>query len=147
MDRGNKAVTEDGKHGYPGQWCVHYLPPNQYDACEAGVRYETLSGIPHRQRPCFLDRGVSRPGAVHCPHLRRPTPEEIAAYSTWSERDADRVLLALVALATLRKTYRGRAGQIPCPACKSGMLKFSIAASNGHCSAQCSTPDCVAFME
>ena len=53
---------------------------------------------------------------------------------------------ALVAIDPYRKTHRGKAHVIECPNCK-GRLQFVIAASNGHCTAACETPDCVAFME
>src|SRR5690606_525735 len=37
-------------------------------------------------------------------------------------------------------------GEIPCPACKSGVVRWSRASSNGHVHAQC-TNGCAAWME
>ncbi len=38
-------------------------------------------------------------------------------------------------------------GSIPCPACKTGKVSYSRAGCNGHIWAQCSTPDCVRWIE
>jgi len=41
---------------------------------------------------------------------------------------------------------RGVEGQITCPKCKSGLLKYVIS-DNGHLQACCTTPDCLMFAE
>lgn len=38
-------------------------------------------------------------------------------------------------------------GAIDCPACKTGKLHFSVAISNGHVWANCSTRLCLSWME
>lgn len=38
-------------------------------------------------------------------------------------------------------------GVIDCPICKSGKLQFSVARSNGHVHAHCSTRLCMSWME
>ena len=55
---------------------------SNHDTCEAGLRYSALGT--YKTRPCFLDEtGASKPGAVPCERLRRPTPKEIAAHEGW----------------------------------------------------------------
>lgn len=38
-------------------------------------------------------------------------------------------------------------GEIDCPICKTGKLRFSVARSNGHVHAHCSTRLCMSWME
>ncbi len=37
--------------------------------------------------------------------------------------------------------------ELPCPICEIGSLNYQISPRNGHIHAQCSTPDCVRWME
>jgi hypothetical protein len=39
------------------------------------------------------------------------------------------------------------AGEMPCPVCKTGRLRYSRSAYNGHVHAACSTDTCVRWME
>jgi hypothetical protein len=77
-----------GDPGYAPGWCIHYrynhsLAPGQLDTCEAGVDYATFT-FKFDVRPCFLTQeGKSKPGAIACDKLRRPTPEEIKAHRKW----------------------------------------------------------------
>ena len=41
----------------------------------------------------------------------------------------------------------GGFGQILCPACETGSLRYTVSSLNGHMHAQCSTPKCISFME
>ena len=43
--------------------------------------------------------------------------------------------------------YISGAGQIDCPVCKVGKLRYSRAAYNGHVHAGCTTQGCVRWME
>lgn len=45
------------------------------------------------------------------------------------------------------KGRRGVCGEISCPICSTGKLRFSVAKSNGHIWAACSTKSCVRWME
>lgn len=50
------------------------------------------------------------------------------------------------------KPYEGKncftgAGEMECPVCKTGKLRYSRAAYNGHVHAACSTETCVRWME
>lgn len=44
------------------------------------------------------------------------------------------------------KGARGVQGEVACPCCGGG-LRFSVARLNGHVWANCSTSDCVSFLE
>lgn len=45
-----------------------------------------------------------------------------------------------------RNCFTG-AGEMTCPVCKTGKLRYSRSAINCHVCASCSTPDCVRWME
>jgi hypothetical protein len=136
-----------GDPGYAAGWCIHYRSPSHHKDCEAGISFDAMTGTKFDVRPCFLtDKGESKLGAAVCAHLRRPTPEEIAAHEIWIEERMNRTGVAMAAIHPFRKTHRGRRHEIDCPVCGAGKLHFSIA-SNGHCHAACTTKDCVSWME
>ena len=139
-----------GDPGYRPQWCIHYrYNRSEPDTCEAGVDYEAWRGISHDKQPCFLDEtGLSKPDAIHCPHLQRPTPEEIAAHEEWSKKHREVFGIVMVGIASWRKEHKGRSVTeiVKCPAC-GGSLHLSIAACNGHVHGHCETEGCVSWME
>ena len=45
------------------------------------------------------------------------------------------------------RNYLSGVGQIDCPVCKSGKLRYTRASYNGHVHAACSTDNCVQWME
>jgi hypothetical protein len=143
-----------GDPGYAPNWCIHYrynrdIKPGERDTCGAGVDYETWRGTKHAERPCFLDeRGQNKPNAVHCPHLRRPTSEEIAAHEGWLKNRMTMLGVVMVGIGPWRAAHRGKSARevVECPACK-GRLHLSIAAYNGHCHGHCETDGCVSWME
>jgi hypothetical protein len=139
-----------GDPGYSGTWCIHFRDQMRNETCEAGVAYDTFrtGGTPFKQQPCFLDKGVSRPDALPCEHLRRPTPEEIAAHEEWADFRLDKLRRVMTAIQPWRKEHKGQSFRemIECPECK-GRLHLSIAAYNGHVHATCETPGCVSWVE
>lgn len=143
-----------GDPGYAPNWCIHYrynrnLKPGQPDTCEAGVEYESFRGAAFARRPCFLDgSGASKPDALKCPQLRRPTPEEIAAHEEWAEKRMGLLGVVMVGIGPWRTAHKGKSASevVECPACK-GRLHLSIAASNGHVHGHCETEGCVSWME
>jgi hypothetical protein len=143
-----------GDPGYAANWCIHYRGINDgrggfITSCEAGVEYEAWRGIGHAKQPCFLDeKGHSRSGAASCPHLRRPTSEEIAAHEEWLEKRIDLLGVVMVGIRPWRKAHKGKSASevVECPACK-GRLRLSIVAYNGHVHGRCETAGCVSWME
>jgi len=51
------------------------------------------------------------------------------------------------AIVQKTKGERGITGDMDCPACGTGRLRYSVARCNGHVHARCSTENCVSFME
>ena len=144
-----------GDHGYADGWCTHYKGPPRYwekdqrHVCEAGVDIgAAFNGTKFGVRPCFLDKGKSKPGVLPCEHLRVPTPEEIAAHEEWVAGRMRKMMVVNQAINPWRAKHKGKSAAevIECPACK-GRLHLSIAASNGHVHAQCETEGCVSWME
>ena len=146
--------------GYRAGWCIHYRAPRGLgpggkgsDTCEAGVPFEKWRVGDFKtnfaNQPCFLDdKGQSKPGAAHCEHLRRPTPEEIAADKAWLDARFEKMRVVFAAVAPWRKKHAGKSfGEvIECPACK-GRLHLSISSYNGHVHGRCETEHCVSWME
>lgn len=141
-----------GDPGYSAGWCIHYRgisdgKGGRITSCEKGVEYSTFKP-PHLQ-PCFLtEKGESRPLALSCEHLRRPTAVEIALHEAWEAAHMDKMLTVLDAIRPWRERHKGRSfGEIiECPACK-GRLQLSISAYNGHVRGHCATEGCVSWME
>lgn len=46
----------------------------------------------------------------------------------------------------LRRGHAG-SGEIPCPACGTGTLRYTVAAVNGHMWGACTTAECARWME
>lgn len=68
------------------------------------------------------------------------------------EKIADSLVLAMAAVALdvkRRGLKRGHGGQgeVDCPACGRGKIKYSVASYNGHLAALCSTKRCLRFMQ
>src|ERR1700682_5822130 len=137
-----------GDPGYAAGWCIHYrynrdVKEGAPDTCEAGVDYRQWHGM---AKPCFLtDKGESKPDAPPCEHIRRPTMDEIVEHNKWANDRFAQTVVAMNAVAPFRKTHRGKRHMIDCPVCGTGNLPFSIAASNGHCHASCTTQGCVSW--
>lgn len=125
--------------------------------CEAGVNYlEHTGGNPMGyacRLPCTGDKGcswASEEKVVPCALRVFLTDEEIQAEIDELDRSFSRTVGARHAimehLDATGQPQRNVSGSIPCPACGSGTLHFSIA-YNGHCHAHCTTAGCVNWME
>lgn len=139
-----------GDPGYRDGWCIHYRGitgsrGEEVTSCEAGIEYSSFrANVPEGQyitQPCFLDKGVSRPGALPCPHLRIPTADEIVAHEQWAVGRREHFIACIQAIP---KT--GDGGQVKCPKCE-GQISWSRARSNKHVHARCSTPYCFSMMQ
>lgn len=144
----------EGDPGYRGGWCIHYRGISDgkggtVTTCEKGVEYSTFRPGGFHRQPCFLTKtGESKPDVQPCEHLRRPTPDEIAAHEQWSEQRMQKMFSVLKAIKPWRDKHKGRshAETIECPACK-GNLHLSISSYNGHVHGRCKTEGCVSWME
>jgi hypothetical protein len=137
-----------GDPGYAPNWCIHFRDASKNETCEVGVNYEAWRGIGHGSQPCFLTDGQSSPDAAHCPKLRLPTPEEIAAHKGWLDARWALFGTVMVGIADWRAAHKGKSAAevVECPACK-GRLHLTIAAVNGHVHGHCETEGCVSWME
>ena len=143
-----------GDEGYAAGWCIHYrynreAKSPETDTCEAGVRYDQFKQSKFAVRPCFLDdKGQSKPDALPCEHLRRPTTKEIALHEKWLKTHFRKMAIVMLGIAEWRKSHKGKSASevVECPICK-GRLHLSIATYNDHVHGRCETPDCVSWME
>lgn len=138
--------------GYAAGWCIHYRASHggeTFTDCEAGVPFEKWNGTKFATRPCFLDeKGQSKPDAMPCEHLRRPTPDEIADHEVWLAGRMSRIGVVMKAICPWRDAHKNQNFReiVGCPICE-GRLHLSIAAYNGHVHGRCETADCVSWME
>lgn len=97
-----------------------------------------------------LDRSAEQPEP--CDWREEYTPEERAAWSDWMEGRKLRMISCMALIPgnsrdRKAKPFWGQSGRFDCPACKTGMVKWTRARINGHVWAACSTPDCFEVME
>src|SRR5262245_6043618 len=139
--------------GYPAHRCIHAhdirrAKPGRRYTCGADVNLEVWRDLRYEQMPCFLDEsGHSQPNAAHCPHLRRPTPEEIAVFEQWVKQNDEKMDIVMAGIAGWREAHQGQSASevVECPACK-GRLHLSIFV-NGHVHGECETKGCVEWVE
>jgi len=129
--------------------CVHFNGL-QNATCDGGVDYQSVRDKAQARRaqyPCWRD-GATLP----CDQRHFPTPEEVAAEVRSIEESSQRSLVAMRAAHEDAKQHgygkgHGGIGEIVCPVCATGVLRYSVAGYNGHIHGRCETTDCVAWME
>lgn len=144
----------------------------QHDKCEAGVCYKTLQA--DGLLPCLPWHCDTGKPVATCGNYGTYTAEEVAEQEREIGRALNGTITARhTIVAELQRrhaagdktvsakphhdpefaetgcqsAYVAGAGVLPCPACKTGTLKYSRAACNGHIHAACSTAGCVRWME
>jgi hypothetical protein len=118
--------------------CFHFNGLNN-DACNAGVRYESLK--PYDSMPCLLkfDKGL-----CSCVQRRLLTREEAEAEHAELEDWSHKLNLILPIIDDMRK--RGSHGKrCACPIC-GGMVNIRIE-PNGHARVNCETAGCAQWIE
>ena len=130
-------------------FCKHYRSM-EHPTCNAGVAYESLKGIPFKERPCFMRFGKTFSG---CNKMDMPTPEEIANEEREIEARIENIGKARQAIVAhlggpWKRGMPSAADVIDCPACgQAKALQFRRAGYNGHIHARCTTEGCVSWME
>lgn len=134
----------------PRPWCKHYRGMHKKDACEVGVRFDSLPNHGTREFmnscPCFGPQGT-------CNLAEYPTAEEIAAEEVEFAKRFEGTVKARAAIVESlggpwKRGTPGASGAIDCPVCSGQKtLRFSRAGVNGHIHAACGTQDCVRWME
>ncbi len=144
----------------------------QHDKCEAGVCYKALQET--GQLPCLPWHCDTGKPAAKCDKYGTYTAEETAEQERQIERSINGTITARKAIVAelarrhaagdkaavskphhdpdfsgtgCQSAYVAGSGTIPCPVCKTGTLRYSRAACNGHVHAACSTTGCVRWME
>jgi hypothetical protein len=131
--------------------CQHFRGI-QHTTCEAGVNMrELVGGDDHgwaARAPCLPSLDTP---AVTCPKFKTRTKEEAEKVLVDSDKRLGDTRTAIVACSRDAKEKgfgqgHGGASYIPCPVCKTGTLRYSVASLNGHLWGQCSTSGCVNWM-
>lgn len=120
--------------------------------CKAGIVYLTVkSQAPDRtgfgSYPCFREGE-----GVPCSKRHFPTAEEVEAEVAEHDAHWEKLKAGMLACQEDAKKHgykkgSGGRGSIPCPACGTGELFYSVAGYNGHMHGKCSTPDCLSWMQ
>jgi hypothetical protein len=115
------------------------------DTCEAGVRYADVKDTTTRpiRLPCLSDEGC----LTTCEKASFPTREEAETEEREFEAMVNRLNIARAAIVRHTGGKRGVGGDISCPNCEGGTLRFSVSGYNGHIHARCSTEGCATWME
>lgn len=123
--------------------CRHFTGI-QHETCAAGVCYRDVrdeSVSPFRfpcTNPIVADLCDKR-----SPYAREEAEAELERF----ERRIEDTSLAHAAILGATQGEVGISGEVACPVCQAGALRYSVASVNGHIHAQCSTDDCVRWME
>lgn len=125
-------------------WCRHRTPfGSDYPVCKVGVNYHPFMDD-YKNMPCL---GETQEAKDRCPQYSGWTDEEL-------RKREEEITASLKRMGVIRKAIVKavaetgvRGGAMPCPACETGTVHYSQAASNGHVHARCSTPNCAAWME
>lgn len=145
----------------------------QHDKCEAGICYGSLT-VGGRMLPCLPWHVRAGKLVASCDKYAPFSAEEISEQERQIDRSISRIATARNAIVAelnrrlkagdktvvskphhdddfsetgCQSAYVAGAGAILCPICKTGALRYSRAACNGHVHARCSADGCVAWME
>lgn len=120
--------------------CIHYNGHFDHRVCLKGVDYDTVKDRSQRpfRWPCF-----SPEAKTECAKRELTTEADYAAWVQEVEAAIERTTTIRAAIIATGLP----AGTIACPCCKTGKVNFTVASSNGHVWAACTTPDCAAWVE
>lgn len=125
--------------------CRHFNGPIHNTHCKAGVNYKQLGddsrpGV-YARLPCVIGSPLTKADAATCDQLSPFTVEELQAKEAAITKNSNDTLAAI----KLIKATKQQSGHVECPVCKAN-LQYSVAQSNGHIWAKCSTQGCLAWM-
>lgn len=126
-------------------WCRHRTPfGTDHPVCKAGIDFHPFLIPSDRMEhmPC-LGTPTQAEALATCPQYSGYSDEELAAREAEDAARWERIKTIRAAIIASGKT----GGEIECPACKTGKVRFSVARSNGHVHAGCSTEGCARWME
>lgn len=124
-------------------WCVHRTPfGKEHPTCKVGIDFHQFEDN-YKLMPCL---GKTAEARARCPKYLAKMPEQIAAREAMITARFERIGTIRAAIIQNIKTSKVSYGNIACPCCKTGKVRYSQA-SNGHIHAACSTQDCAGWME
>lgn len=146
--------------------CRHYSGSYHNTHCTAGIEYRSVTPFPDEngkalRLPCFTKCLFENPSPAQAAEFARRgscekfdlmTQEEFERH----EADVESAIQASIArmqkcgpmILRIKQENKGRSnsGTEPCPVCGTD-LHWRISGYNGHVHMQCSTENCIAFME
>lgn len=135
-----------------GAWAPKLPPPKPPIARQHCRHYGYVSGLGRDAGPkCKAGEDNSGPGGsipclpdptVACAIRQEWTADERAAWAAWAAEHRERMLVILTSIP--RDGYQG---EMQCPGCGIGTVRWSRARSNNHLHAGCSTPNCFGIMQ
>ena len=125
------------------RWCKHYRARFYHDTCNAGVAYADFMEVRPLRFPCFESHGCPE----KCALVEFPTPEEEALKEAELQELLARIGIVRTAIVEATGGKWDVAGEIPCPCCEGGTVRYGVSGYNGHMRAGCSTPHCVSWQE
>jgi hypothetical protein len=137
--------------------CIHYRglrgTPND---CALGLDIEKVTGGERfgiaLRMPCCRNLTMGRkpedlPKRATCDKYQEPTAEEIAKHEADFKVYAQNATKAREAIIKHAGVTRGFVqNKMPCPICQKGELHYRIE-PNGHVRSQCTTKECINFIE
>lgn len=138
--------------------CKHFTGIYRDECCGAGVNYRALVGGPDLgwaiRLPCtpLLMKHAKAEDVVTCDKRESWTREEAEQRIDKRAAAMERFFSAHKAAKADAKakgyrTGHAGAGELSCPACEGGTLRYTVAACNGHMHGACSTKGCASWME
>lgn len=125
--------------------CRYFNGPVHNESCKAGVNYRQLGDDSRAgyftRLPCVVNSPFVKEPA-NCEKLSPYTKEELDAKLTEIEK---RSVATTKAIAAIRK-QKSQSGTVQCPLCEKN-ITYSVAQSNGHIWACCSTEGCLQWMQ
>jgi hypothetical protein len=132
------------------QWCNHYRGMHEKQACEAGVRFDSL---PHYGTEAFMGACPCFGPCGGCDKAEYPTLEQLEENRKALNKRLEGIGKARSAIVESlggpwKRGMPGASGAIDCPVCSGQKsLRFSRSGYNGHIHAACTTEDCIRWME
>lgn len=131
--------------------CKHFTGYSGATKCEAGVEYKSVNngktGAIFHTLPCWKRSGIDNcSGVNNCSKREFPTAAEIAANEEMWKQKVQELTIIIPMIDKEAVTGIHTSGKFDCPICKTGQLHWRKA-SNGHRGAECTTADCVRFIQ
>lgn len=136
--------TKAERNDFRLQVCVHWN--GTMEQCGAGVNFQDVCTTKEKWTTCTIPC-VGKCAEAKCDKLQLPTQADLDEEDRSFAELFARSMTARAAIVAHNGGKRGVVGEIDCPICKTGKLRYSVAKCNGHIHAGCTTENCVCWME